>query len=57
MANDPESAALKYAEENFSNWDYPSEMEIWVRKDDEQPWEKFEIGVEQVPSFYASKKK
>ena len=27
---DAKSAAEKCLEENFSNWDYPEEMEIWI---------------------------
>ena len=50
-----ESAALKFAEDNFSNFDYPEEMEVWVKKPDEIDWQKFYITVESVPSFTATK--
>lgn len=51
---DAESAALKYAENNFSLWRWPEKMEIWVRKPGETAWRKFQITVEAVPSFSAS---
>ena len=46
-------AAEKYAEQNFSRWDYPEEMEIWVRKPNME-WQKFDVSVEFIPSFTAS---
>lgn len=54
-AGDCESAALKYAMNNFSNWDYPNEMEIWARKSDCDEWQRFSITVEAVPEFSATK--
>ncbi len=56
MSNDSESAALKYVEDNFSDWEHPEDMEIWVRKNENLPWERFDISWEAVPSFYASRK-
>ena len=35
---DADNAAESYAEHNFASWDYPEEMEIWVRKAGEE-WE------------------
>jgi hypothetical protein len=50
---DAEAAVLKFAEDNFSNWEYPMSMEIWVRRTREEEWQKFEVDVETVPSFSA----
>lgn len=52
---DAEYAALWLAEAKFYDWECPKSMEIWVREDAEHPWQKFEIDVEPVPSFTASK--
>ena len=51
---DAESAATKYADQNFSSWEYPDEMEIWVRQGDEE-WQKFSVSVELVPEFTATR--
>jgi hypothetical protein len=53
---DAQQVAESFADQNFGNWDYPKEMEIWVRKDEYQPWQKFEVTVEMVPSFTATEK-
>jgi hypothetical protein len=53
-AKSAEEAVLKYAEINFSNWEYPEQIEIWVRQVLGN-WEKFEVYVESVPSFSACK--
>lgn len=53
FANGMEAAALAFAENNFSNWDFPKHMEIWVRQHEGDQWAKFEITVEAVPSFSA----
>jgi hypothetical protein len=50
-----EDAALHIAENNFSNWDYPSEVEIWVRRSLTDIWEKFSVYVLSVPSFTCQK--
>lgn len=50
---DAEKAALSLAEKNFSNWECPEEMEIWVRQSPDDEWQKFKITVEPVPSFTA----
>lgn len=50
---DAENAAVKFANEHFGDWDYPSEMQIWVRKDEDDPWRKFDVTVESVPMFSA----
>ncbi len=44
--------AEEFASLRFSSWDYPDEMEIWVR----QPgltWIKFNVSVQPVPEFTA----
>lgn len=48
-----EYAALDIAERKFSDWDFPMEFEVWVRKNVREKWNKFEISVEIVPSFSA----
>lgn len=53
---DAESAVIKFAEDNFYNWEYPNPIEIWIRKSEEDEWQKFEVEVESVPSFSAYKK-
>lgn len=55
FAEDAEAAALELAKRCFSDWEYPSDFEIWVRKAESDPWEKFEITVETVPSFSANR--
>ena len=52
---DAESAALALAEDKFSDWEWPDEMVIWVRKEGDDEWQKFSISVEAVPSFTAQK--
>ena len=55
-AADAKSAALKLVEEKFSDWEYPDNIEIWVRPfGDIDQWEKYEVEVEVVPSFEATK--
>jgi hypothetical protein len=54
FGHDAEGAALELAERRFSDWEYPREIEIWVRKTAADNWQKFEITVESVPSFTAS---
>ena len=54
FADGLEEAALTFAEISFSNWEYPREMEIWVRKDPDDEWAKFEVSVESFPSFSAT---
>ncbi len=51
-----EDAVLDVAERKFEEWDCPSNMELWVRKSSDDPWEKFDISVEAVPSFSANRK-
>ena len=53
---DAESAVLMFAEENFPNWEYPEEMEIWVKKAEDTEWLKFDVSVESVPEFFATLK-
>jgi hypothetical protein len=55
-ADDAEAAAIKYADEQFSNWEYPSEVEIWARKSEDDPWQKFDVSVVSVPSFSTIRK-
>lgn len=51
---DAETAVLDLAEENFSNWDCPDAIEIWVRATADSEWRKYEISVAPVPSFTVS---
>jgi len=53
--HDAENAAIKYVEENFSYWEYPEDIEVWIRKTEDDQWEKFAIYVESVPSFSAER--
>lgn len=46
-------AAIDIAERKFSDWEYPREVEIWVRQNPTDEWIRFEISVESVPSFSA----
>lgn len=55
FGDDAESAALEIADRKFSDWDYPRDMEIWVRKTQDDQWEKYEITVQSVPSFSATR--
>lgn len=55
FGHDAESAALDVAERKFSDWEYPREVEIWVRKNAANEWVKFEITVQSVPSFSAER--
>ena len=54
FGSDAKHAALSFAERHFSDFDYPEEMEIWVRKPEDTKWQKFKVDVEQVPSFSAT---
>jgi FKBP-type peptidyl-prolyl cis-trans isomerase 2 len=54
FGSDAEQAVEQFAGRNFSNWDYPDEMEIWVRKPGDNEWQKFEVTVESVPEFTAT---
>lgn len=47
-------AAEKYIERHFWDWDYPEEAEIWIRKSDQDKWQKFNVEVQQVPEFTAT---
>jgi len=53
---DAEETALNYVEREHSDMEYPTEVEIWVRKDENEPWQIFDITVETVPSFSATKR-
>lgn len=53
FGHDAEHAALDIAERKFSEWEYPRSVEIWVRKNQNESWIKFEVLVEAVPSFTA----
>ena len=57
FGDDAEEAVQKCAEDNFVHWEYPEEMEIWVRKTKEDPWQKFIVGVQSVPEFHVYPKK
>lgn len=52
---DGEEAAQWLADANFAEWEYPSEIEIWVRQRPSSDWEKYKIVVNHVPSFSAQK--
>jgi hypothetical protein len=54
--NDPEEAALYLADRHFSDWDFPDQMEIWVKKPEDTEWVKFDISVQAVPEFTANQK-
>ena len=54
-ASNAEDAALNYATNGFSDWDYPNDMIICVKRPSEAEWQKFNITVEAVPHFSASK--
>jgi hypothetical protein len=53
FGNDSEEAALKYAEDNFYNWEYPTDIVVWVKYSIDDAWEKFVIEVQSVPEFHA----
>lgn len=60
-AADEEEAVINYSDARFSVWDYPvwdypKSFEIVVRKQGESAWTKYEVEVEPVPSFTATKK-
>jgi hypothetical protein len=49
--HDQEQAITKYCDDNFSNWEYPSEIKIWIRIDEDQEWEQYMVDVRSVPEF------
>lgn len=57
FGHDAEEAVEKYAQDNFVRWEYPEEMEIWVRRCRIDTWQKFIVGVESVPQFNVYPKK
>jgi hypothetical protein len=54
FGHDAESAAIDIAERKFSDWEYPREVEIWVRQNPSDEWSRIEVSVESVLSFSAS---
>jgi len=56
FGHDACSAAEQFAEDNFAAYDYPEEMEIWVRKDQSDRWLKFDVEVHPVPEFTVTEK-
>ncbi len=48
-------AAEKFVDDHFSDWDYPQEVEVWVRENTESEWQKFTVTVEAAPVFTATK--
>ena len=50
-AMDEEDAACMWAEERFSDYDYPDEMVALVTRSDGRKW-KVTVSVESVPSFH-----
>jgi len=53
-AGSGKEAAEKCLGEHHSDWDYPEELEMWVRKVGETKWEKYMVTVEPVPEFTAT---
>jgi hypothetical protein len=51
------AAVEKYCKANFSNWDYPSIMEIEICKDEDSEIEIYDVDVAPVPDFSASLRK
>ncbi len=52
---DQEDAALDFAAANWSNWENPSEKEIWARTPGGE-WRKFVVTCEMTPMFTAERK-
>jgi hypothetical protein len=55
-ARTAEDAATGYADENFAALEYPDDVEVWVRESPDDPWQKFDVSVESIPSFSATPK-
>jgi hypothetical protein len=55
-ANDAEQAAETFVSDNFSNWEYPMDVEVWVKSCCDDEWRKFDVGVETMPQFSATEK-
>ena len=56
FSHSADGAAESYAERQFADWEYPDEMEIWVKKEGDKVWQKFIVTVEAVPSFSVREK-
>ncbi|MGI9493495.1 MAG: hypothetical protein ACR2QF_13945 [Geminicoccaceae bacterium] len=52
----PGDAAEHICERNFADWDYPTEIDIWVRESGDMDWKGFDVNVESVPEFSAREK-
>ena len=53
---DEEDALDKLCHNEYSDWDYPEEFELWIRKPVWGSWLKFDIYVQSVPEFRFTKK-
>ena len=54
-AYDSGAALDKYCEDNFSNWEYPSNFEVEIRKaGTDGPIELYDVEVQPVPEFIFS---
>lgn len=51
-----EEAVEKYVSLMFTEWEYPNEMEIKIRKDSSEDWQTFNIDVDMIPDFMVTKK-
>ena len=52
---DEEMTVEEFCRRHFSDWDYPSEMEICIRESGQTEWEKYKIEVVPVPEFVLAK--
>ena len=51
-----EATVEQYCYDRFGHWDYPREIEVWIRKDATQEWAKYEVEVQTMPVFQATRK-
>jgi hypothetical protein len=57
VAFDAAAAAAEVTDQRFSDWSYPTWMELHVRNVETQEIGVYEVTVEMVPSFHATKKR
>jgi hypothetical protein len=50
-AYDEDEAVEEYCRLNFSNWDYPKEITVYLRQDPAEDWREFEVEVQATPTF------
>lgn len=55
FGRDAEEAALEYAERNFERFEYPDELEVWVRKSGMDEWIRFSVESRPEPVFSATR--